>query len=394
MKKEEFLHMLEKYRLGLATEQEEAFLLSYYELFEQLNDPLEQQEPAQLRALRDCIKAEIDQRTGIETAETGTRPGRGGILRYSPWLAAAIIIVIIGFGYFSKTGPPTANSVVRHVSKEDLMQIVPGKNQAILTIQNSETIVLNDQTAGVIRRQDGVSINKLENGSLVYEADETARALIHSVTTPKGGQYKLTLSDGTRVWLNAASSIRFPSVFNQATRTVELTGEAYFEVAHDERRPFEVRSADQLITVLGTRFNVNAYADEPAFRTTLIEGKVSIERQSNHLPTDRSLRKIMKPGQQALVSKDEAQIVLRAVDAEQWVAWKNGFFKFDKADIHSVMRQIARWYDVEVEYRGKIGDDLFVGEISRDEDINNVLKIIQLNNVDVKLAGRKIIITN
>ncbi|OJV20582.1 MAG: hypothetical protein BGO21_08430 [Dyadobacter sp. 50-39] len=390
MSKEEFLQILEKYRKGSATEEEEAFLLAYYELFESVQDRTDLKDAEQVRRLKESIKSEIDLRSAAleEVSAGGSKPGM--LYRYAAWLVAATFLIVGGLYFFKSRKPAQLAKMSPIESVQKSGRIVPGSYQATLTLGNGEVIRLDDQQKGLIRQQDGVSVQKRESGHLVYSAGKTANAAVHTVSTPRGGQYQLTLSDGTTVWLNAATSIRFPAVFSDTIRSVELRGEAYFEVAHDAGKPFQVRSDGQLITVLGTRFNVAAYSDEPSTRTTLLEGKVKVMTTSPQREQRTGEGKILKPGQQSLLTGGLMQIA--NVDAENSVAWKNGYFRFDKADIRSVMRQIARWYDVEVEYRGKAGADLFAGEIKRDEDIANVLRIIQLNNVDVRVNGRKIIV--
>lgn len=391
MSKEEFLQILEKYRKGSATEEEEAFLLAYYELFESGQERTDLKDAEQVKRLKESIKSEIDLQAAA-LAEVGQGGSKQRMLyRYAAGLAAATFLIVSSLYFFksSKPGQVAKVSPMERVQKSG--RIVPGSHQATLTLGNGEIVRLDDQQTGLIRRQDGVSVQKPENGHLVYKAGKITNVANHTVSTPKGGQYQLTLSDGTRIWLNAATSIRFPAVFSDTIRSVELRGEAYFEVAHDAGRPFQVRSDGQLITVLGTRFNVAAYSDELSTRTTLLEGKVKVMTMRPQGEQRAGEGKTLKPGQQSLLTGGLLQIA--NVDAENSVAWKNGYFRFDKADIHSVMRQIARWYDVEVEYRGKVGADLFAGEIKRDEDIANVLRIIQLNNVDVRVTGRKIIVS-
>lgn len=392
MSREEFLQILEKYRKGCATEEEEAFLLAYYELFESGQERTDLKDAGQVRRLKESIKSEIDLR-----ATALTEVGSGGskqrmLYRYAAGLAAATFLIVSSLYFFESRKPGHLAKISPRARVQERGRIVPGSYQATLTLGNGEIVRLNDQQTGLIREQDGVSVQKPENGHLVYKTGKITNAANHTVSTPKGGQYQLTLSDGTRIWLNAATSIRFPAVFSDTIRSVELCGEAYFEVAHDAGRPFQVRSDGQLITVLGTRFNLAAYSDEPATRTTLLEGKVKVMTTSPHGQERTGEGKILKPGQQSLLTGGLMQIA--NVDPENSVAWKNGYFRFDKADIRSVMRQIARWYDVEVEYRGKVGADLFAGEIKRDEDIANVLRIIQLNNVDVQVTGRKIIVND
>jgi ferric-dicitrate binding protein FerR (iron transport regulator) len=209
--------------------------------------------------------------------------------------------------------------------------------------------------------------------------------LYNTISTPKGGQYQVTLSDGSKVWLNAASSLRFPATFSGKERKVELTGEGYFEVAHNKKMPFHVTVNDLDVEVLGTHFNINAYADESAIKTTLLEGSVKVVKGNE--------TKIIEPGEQASVTTSEDEInVKQQVDLEQVVAWKNGIFQFERADIESVMRQISRWYDIDVDYHGRVSEH-FGGTISRDVNISDVLKMLEMTGgVNFKIDGKKVIV--
>lgn len=395
MNKEDFLIILEKYNQGIARKEEESFLFAYYRLFDLEEDVLDRLDADAKQNLKNSIKEEIDKRI-LQTDVNQSLEKDGYTVNFHfRWLAAAMLIAVSSLGYFFYN-----RSINKSVDPQEFVQkkeqkIVPGTNQALLTLENGEVIVLNNQKDGVVSQQSGVSVRKLKDGQLVYEMKEslTENSVLNTVSTPKGGQYQLILADGSKVWLNAASSIKFPSAFGNTERLVEITGEVYFEVASDPLKPFKVKSENQLIEVLGTRFNVNTYRDELSSKTTLIEGKVSISKLTNGQANLRGSR-IMKPGQQATVDKNSPDIILETVDTEQSVAWKNGYFKFDKADIQTVMRQICRWYDVEAEYKGKLSTDLFAGEIKRDEDVNKVLRILQLSNIDVRIKGRKIIISN
>ncbi|TDE17271.1 FecR family protein [Dyadobacter psychrotolerans] len=391
MNKEDILIILEKYNQGIATKEEESFLFAYYRLFDLGEDVLDKLDADAKQSLKDSIKEEIDKRI-FQADNIQSIEAKGyAVNSYVRWLAAAMLIAVSSLGYFFYSRSNTKRVDSQEFAQKKERKIVPGTNQALLTLENGEVIVLNNQKDGVVSQQSGVSVRKLKDGQLVYEMKETLteNPVLNTVSTPKGGQYQLILADGSKVWLNAASSIKFPSAFGNTERMVEITGEVYFEVAPDLLKPFKVKSENQLIEVLGTRFNVNTYRDELSSKTTLIEGKVSISKL-----TGRGGSRIMKPGQQATVDKNSPDIILETVDTEQSVAWKNGYFKFDKADIQTVMRQICRWYDVEAEYRGKLSTDLFAGEIKRDEDVNKVLRIFQLSNIDVQIKGRKIIISN
>jgi len=254
-----------------------------------------------------------------------------------------------------------------------------------LTLQDGSKIVLNDVKDGTLAQQGNTKVVKLATGQLVYDKTGTASAkvLYNTMTTPRGGQYKLTLPDGTEVWLNAASSITYPTAFAGNERDVSITGEAYFEVAKDKSKPFHVTSGNQTIEVLGTHFNVMAYADEDAIKTTLLEGSVKI--------TENNEAQILKPGEQATVDKNGG-LKISVADIDDALAWKNGYFKFNRVNIKYIMRQLARWYDVDLVYEGSVPHDEFVGKIGRGENIEDVLHILELDHVHFKIEDKKIIV--
>jgi len=303
---------------------------------------------------------------------------------WKKWIAvAASIILLLSAGtylWINQRASITATPVV----KNDLQ---PGLDGAILTLSDGQQIVLDSVHNGILATQGNVSVTKLSNGQLAYHGSHeiSAGILYNTLTTPKGRKTSLVLADGTKVWLNAASSLRYPASFSGRERSVEITGEAYFEVAKNAAMPFVVKKTgtDYRIQVLGTSFNVNAYDDEQAVRTTLLQGSVRIRKGSNST--------MLKPGQQALIDNGSDKIAISAeANIDQVVAWKNGLFRFDRADIHSVMRQIARWYDVEVEYKGNITQH-FGGTISRDVNVSQVFKMLEMTgHVRFAIEGRKI----
>jgi len=205
----------------------------------------------------------------------------------------------------------------------------------------------------------------------------------NTVSTPKGGQYRIILPDGTNVWLNAASSISYPTVFKGAERLVTLNGEGYFEVTKNKAMPFRVKSAMQTIEVLGTHFNINAYTDETRVKTTLLEGSVKV------ISATRST--FITPGEQAAISRAGNGIISKQrVNVDKEVAWKNGVFSFADEDIRAVMRQVSRWYDIDVVYEGDIPDEKFFGEISRSSNLGDVFRILELNNMKFAVEGKTI----
>ncbi|QNK61083.1 DUF4974 domain-containing protein [Pedobacter sp. PAMC26386] len=261
--------------------------------------------------------------------------------------------------------------------------IHPGSNKAYLTLSNGKRIVLTDAVNGQLAIQTGIQITKRADGQLVYTiADQknNAKAEYNKIETPKGGQYQINLPDGTRVWLNAASSLKYPVSFTALKeRKVELTGEAYFEVSKDKRHPFIVKSSGQEIKVLGTHFDVNAYADEPVIKTTLLEGSVNVNN-----------RVVLKPGEQAVYAA--GNIELKKVDANEAIDWKNGEFIFTNESLDRVLRRISRWYNVEIIYvKPQTALTTFTGSVSRFENVSVVLKMLEeTSNVHFSIEGKTI----
>eukprot|EP01133_Synstelium_polycarpum_P011688 gene11688-13647_t len=258
--------------------------------------------------------------------------------------------------------------------------IAPGSNQAILTLSNGSKISLSEADNGKLAEQAGISITKI-NGRLVYELKDVdvnpgpdQKNLTNIISTPKGGQYQIALPDGTKVWLNSASSLKFPPSFKkQQERQVELNGEAYFEVAKDKKSPFRVITKNQTVQVFGTHFNVNSYNDEENIKTTLLEGSVRVSVHSGHAQPEAQF---LKPGQQSSLNSS-GKIEITPANIEQVMAWKNGYFHFEKDNLFTVMRQLERWYNVEVIYQGLNSDDEFVGDIPRSVHLSEALKILE-----------------
>jgi transmembrane sensor len=393
MDKIDLLEILKKYRLGTASREEVEFLLAYYDLFEVEEDVIASKATAELKALKEDIRAGINEKiTGKPAA-----PIRYINARFK-WFAAASVLLLVAAGaVFYNLRQPAVESVAAGTgmpAAPPVNDIAPGRNQAILTLADGAVIALDDKANGVISQQQGTLVKKTADGHVVYsENEKSAAPVINTITTPNGGQYRLTLPDGTNVWLNAASSITFPTSFTAATREVQLTGEAYFEVARDKRHPFKVISQNQVVEVLGTHFNVNTYPDEPAVKTTLLEGSVKVKRTGG-ATNKETASKVLAPGQQSVIAGSKEPIRVQSADMEEAVAWKNGYFKFDRVDIQTIMRQVARWYNVEVEYRGGISDDVFVGKIARSENVSGVLRILALSKIKTSIEGRRIIVMN
>lgn len=314
-----------------------------------------------------------------------------GLVRKMKWLriAAAIIVLFSVGAYFWLNRSSTKNEIVKTEPAQELKNdVLPGSNKAILTLANGSQIVLDSAANGKLAQQGNTEVTKFANGELVYKGTGNLanEVLYNTMSTPRGGQYRLILPDGSRVWLNAASSIRYPTTFIGKERTVEITGEAYFEVVKNAAMPFKVTANGMEVAVLGTHFNINAYNDEPSVKTTLLEGSVKVSKGSSHT--------IIKPGQQTQLNSSGVIKVIQNADVAEAVAWKDGRFEFKDADLKTIMRQVMRWYDVDVEYQGNDAlERYFTADISRNKTLSGLLKILKLSDVDFKLEGKKLTVT-
>lgn len=298
------------------------------------------------------------------------------------YAAAALIIIATGaYLWFSGSEPRSPKESLVRSDKN----IAPGGNRATLTLSDGRTILLDSVSTGKLASEGGVAVMKLANGQIAYSPEGTGsnEVLMNTMRTPRGGQYQLTLPDGTRVWLNAASSITYPAMFAGDERKVQVEGEVYFEVQKNKEMPFIVQIKDGAeIDVLGTHFNVNAYSNEPAMRTTLLQGSVKVR-----MGTQSAL---LEPGQQVVV-KETIQ-VQRQVSIEQVMAWKNGLFNFENATFEEIMRQLERWYDIEIVYEGKIPQIALMGKLTRDVSLNDLLPALRKMGVRYRLEARKLTI--
>lgn len=296
-----------------------------------------------------------------------------------PRIAAAAILVIsvsIGLFFYQKE----RNNSQKIVAQD----IKPGGNKAILTLANGQKISLNDALNGELASQSGIRITKTADGQIVYDASSVieSQTALNTIEVPVGGQWQVKLPDGSLVFLNASSTLTYPTHFEGNERRVSLKGEAYFEIAHNPAMPFKVLSNEQVVEVLGTHFNIMAYANEP-FKTTLVEGSVKIST-----PNDA---KVLKPGEQALLNGQ--LLTVKIADVEEALAWMKGYFKFNES-LRDIMNKISRWYDVEVEYSADVDQDMkFGGEISRYKNLSTPLKIMEMSgNVHFKIEKRRVIV--
>lgn len=299
-------------------------------------------------------------------------------------IAAVASVILIGISVLMFY-PKIDTATIEHESVND---ISPGGNKATLTLENGKTINLSADKAGVIIATDKITYNDSTSIATVNESEVPGLA---TITTPKGGEYQITLPDGTKVWLNSTTTLQFSA--NQMSwrgeRKVRLeSGEAYFQVAKDSKRPFVVTTRDQDVQVLGTIFNINAYADQPEIKTTLVEGSVKV---AIHPGTSEALSTIIKPGEQAVFQNDK--IAVKTVDLSLETAWKNGKIQFENVELKTVMSMLMRWYDIQVEYAYYPSDVRFSGNIARSKNISEILELIQsTGDVHYKIEGRKVLL--
>lgn len=326
----------------------------------------------------------------LQAKETKKQPIRK--ISYQ-WLAiAASLLLIVSISLYLFYPKKITQQVVITETKKSVIK--PGGNQAVLTLDNGKKIILSDHKEGLLTEQAGIQVYKSKDGMLVYKMDKRKRVKAqteyNTISTPKGGQYQVVLEDGSKIWLNAASSIKIPTSFGDKSREIEITGEVYCEVAKDPKRPFKVIANKQLVEVLGTHFVINAYPEEKFIKTTLIEGSIKIEN------TETKVFKIIKPGDQSQIEeKGDQGIKILQVDVQYEIAWKEGFIMFQNQSLESIMREVARWYNVEVVYKGEIPNASFGGKISKFEDVQKVLEILSdASNVKFKTEGRRIIVMN
>lgn len=302
--------------------------------------------------------------------------------KYLPYAAAILLLGVssITYYFFNK-------NALNNEPQISITDIKPGRNAATLTLADGKKILLNDATAGTIAAEQGITIHKNQSGELVYtinDSNGSSGNTINTLSTANGETYQIVLSDGTKVWLNAASSLQYSTNLKaQGKRNVKLlAGEGYFEVAKDKAHPFIVETPTQKVEVLGTRFNINSYADEGLTTTTLAEGSVKVSALGSAVGDTE----ILKPGQQSLNSN--GIIKVRQADLETALAWKDGEIYFRDATIQQVMGQVSRWYNVEIKYEGTPTKEVFNGGIKRTASLSSVLRILELSSIHFELLKK------
>lgn len=362
--------LLEKYSQGSCTDEEKAIVESWYLSASGNADDSDLAAP-------DFEKADgkLQSTLGLVPKET---------IKLWPRIAvAASILLVCGasliFYLNNINGEKDLNTSV-------LNDVTPGINNATLTLANGQKIILDNAANGKIAEQAGVSVSKTADGQIMYSIKDlknTGKADFNTLSTANGEQYQIILPDGTKVWLNAATSLKFPLTFaGLSQRKVTLIGEAYFEVYKDKKKPFIVHSAQQDVEVLGTHFNINAYKDEPTVKTTLLEGAVKVNRNY-----------ILKPGEQFTINQ-EGKAGIKLVNVEDVIAWKKGNFEFNDENVYEIMRKVARWYDVEVIYENQIPLTKMEGTMSRFQNVSRILDVLESTGLlSYRVEGKKIYIS-
>jgi transmembrane sensor len=398
--KTQLAELAERFLAGTATEKEIELLHEWYDTADKEEIELVfTREPETAEAVGKRLFGGLQLVIQEERQETRHRR----IVLTRRWIAAASVIFVVVFAgkYFWDTSRSTKPAPgVAQVTKPRT-DLPPGSNKARLWLGDGSVIDLADAKNGTIKHEAGARIEK-KDGQLIYGFSKAAEAVeMNTIQTPRGGQYEVILADGTKVWLNSASSMSYPTTFTGNNRQVVLKGEAYFEVAEDKNKPFKVSVGDVQVEVLGTHFDVMAYEDEYAINTTLLAGAVRVTSKpsasrvqagSASRTLTGSASRVLAAGQEASMDRSSGSLSVNEVDADESIAWKNGFFDFKGVSIETVMRQLGRWYDVDVEYEGKT-DKHFRGTISRSENVSAVFKMLELTGeVHFSTEGKKIIV--
>ena len=383
--KKELENILKKYLEGRASPEETNFLEKYFDYLED--------QPGLSTLMSEAENKKIERRNwkqlnaGLDQPNYTIAPHRSPSFNKWRWLVAASIILAIGWSswFFVIDEKHEQQQIVQNKATNDIKP--PGVNRATITLANGQTVYLDSVAIGALATQGTVKLIKLADGKIAYEAGSNhiiEKPAYNTLTNPKGSQVvDLTLADGSRVWLNAGSSLTYPLSFIENERRVVITGEAYFEVASDKTKPFRVVKGNMQVEVLGTHFNVNAYDDEKNIKVTLLEGAVRLKINEEN--------QMLEPGEQGQVSNTIS--IIKNVDVEAVMAWKDDRFKFSGVDIETIMRQAARWYDIDIEYRGKVEGTLS-GGVARNVNASQLFHVLELTDkVRFEIEGRKVIVT-
>jgi transmembrane sensor len=393
MNETHFRQLLENYVAGKidAGDEQEFFRLLERDEYRQMLEGIMQQE-WDLGAYEEAGNEQVERLVEgfvMNKINTLAPVKRMGVLRRFRVPAAAAILILLTAAYFLFLNKPRHEETLAETKIEPLHDAQPGRYKAKLTIADGTSIVLDSAAQGELVKQGNTQVFN-RNGQLVYDSSvnkQSASLIYNTLSTARGEMYSTMLSDGSKVWLNSASSVKFPVSFGGKERVIEITGEAYLEIAPQysknskQRVPFIVKAGGQEITVLGTHFNVNAYDDERSIRTTLLEGSVRVSSGNQSV--------LLRPGEQSIL---QDKFSVHEVNGQEVIAWKDGFFFYRHADITGVMRQLARWYDVEVVYEGANQGQTFTGKIDRNLPLSEVLKILEQTKVHFRIEGKKLVI--
>ena len=377
MTREEYNAFYEKYLSGNCTSKEREAIENYQDSIDLDRHHWIKDQMGEQELVKETIHSEL--------LNSIARQKRRQLIR-TWYAAAAVILLILSSGLYFNNLKKKTTIIAKTESPRFKNDVLPGDNRAILTLDDGSQINLDDAQNGVLASENNTDIRKTGSGQLEYSAGNKLIETVkyNTLSTPMGGQYQLSLPDGSRVWLNSGSSIRFPTAFIGKERIIELKGEAFFDIRENKKMPFTVRTNNSMdIRVLGTQFNVMAYDDEKSINTTLLEGSVQLLKESGTA--------FLEPGQAAILNKGTGKIKVETADVDEAVAWKNGYFIFSNENIESIMRKVSRWYNVEVDYQGNLSNKDFVGTISRDKNISEILKMLELTGaIHFRIEGRRI----
>lgn len=383
---------IDKYLNGQATPAEEQMVFDWYYSFRDETIEI----PSELTDLREKIEERIWARlSNTIQYQPGNQQKRVLVFYRQRWFrisAASIVLLVLSSYLFFGRNEPQQVTTHQPSAPTPGHDVQPGSNKAMLTLNDGSRIILDSAANGKLFQQGNTAVIKHSDGALSYNNTNglAATRYYNTLSTPRGGYYRLTLSDGSAVWLNAASSIRYPTEFAKNERRVQITGEAYFEIAGNRSWPFIVTVMNNgtqkgEVEVLGTHFNIMAYDDETIIRTTLLEGSVKIRTAAEQAQR-------LQPGEQAQLL-DNKLVVTNLVDVEEIIAWKNGLFQFNHAPIQSLMRQLARWYDIDVRYEGALPSVETTGKAPRNISLATMLKILELSDIHYRIEGKTLTIT-
>lgn len=378
MKKEEdILKLFERISIGEATEEDFRAYNLWCHSFQENQRPISDIGRISAEMLEQ-VKNEIHNSAKIHSSRLWIKVA-----------VAASIALLVTFGSYVLM----RNSTTKYTAEHSVKDVAPGSNKAVLTLANGQTIILDSSHNGKLANQNGHKVTKVNNGLITYQAENKwskahGPVEYNTLKVPRGGQYQLILSDGTKVWLNAASSIRYPAAFKGKERRVFVNGEVYLEVANDDKHPFIVHTRRYDITVLGTHFNVMAYDNEPEVCTTLLEGSIMVALPGAEAPI------IIKSGQQASVNDLSQAIQVKKVNAENAATWIHGFLSLNDCSVQEVMNKLSRWYNVDIEYAGTVPEKKFGGILNRNAELSDVLAVLSTVGIHTQLEDRKIIVSS